>query len=49
MEHIATTELPETLQQIFAEIQRTKTPLTPHSADIKADLIIMNLEILSLK
>ncbi|MBN3951302.1 MAG: type II toxin-antitoxin system Phd/YefM family antitoxin [Nostoc sp. NMS7] len=28
MEHIATSELPETLQQIFAEIQRTKTPLT---------------------
>jgi hypothetical protein len=28
MEHIASSELPETLQQIFAEIQRTKTPLT---------------------
>lgn len=28
MEHIANSELPETLQQIFAEIQRTKTPLT---------------------
>lgn len=28
MEHIATSELPETLQQIFAEIQRTKTPVT---------------------
>jgi hypothetical protein len=27
MEHIATSELPETLQQIFAEIQCTKTPL----------------------
>jgi hypothetical protein len=28
MQHITTSELPETLQQIFAEIQRTKTPLT---------------------
>ncbi|MEA5504708.1 type II toxin-antitoxin system Phd/YefM family antitoxin [Halotia wernerae UHCC 0503] len=28
MEHIATSELPTTLQQIFTEIQRTKTPLT---------------------
>ena len=28
MKNIATSELPETLQQIFAEIQRTKTPLT---------------------
>ncbi len=28
MEHIATSELPETLQEIFAEIQRTKIPLT---------------------
>ncbi|MEH2178555.1 hypothetical protein [Nostoc sp.] len=28
MEHIATSELPETLQQIFTEIQSTKTPLT---------------------
>ncbi|MEY3256571.1 MAG: hypothetical protein RLZZ29_1706 [Cyanobacteriota bacterium] len=28
MEHITTSELPKTLQQIFTEIQRTKTPLT---------------------
>ena len=28
MEHIASSELPETLQQLFTEIQRTKTPLT---------------------
>lgn len=28
MEHIASSELPETLQQLFTEKQRTKTPLT---------------------
>jgi hypothetical protein len=28
MEHITTSELPPKLQEIFAEIQRTKTPLT---------------------
>ena len=28
MEHIASSELPETLQQLFTEIQCTKTPLT---------------------
>ncbi len=28
MEHITTSKLPETLPQILAEIQRTKTPLT---------------------
>ncbi len=28
MKRIASNELPATLQQIFAEIQRTKTPLT---------------------
>ncbi len=28
MEALSITELPESLQQIFTEIQRTKTPLT---------------------
>nr|WP_268896839.1 hypothetical protein [Hassalia byssoidea] len=42
MENIATSELPETLQQIFAEIQRTKTPLTVTSQT--SELLIRQIQ-----